>query len=191
MKKIAFIGLGNMGLPMARNLLKAGHELKVFDLVQSAVDELVAEGAKAANDAHDAVSGVEIVVSMLPASQHVEGLFLGAGELLAQLPAGTLVIDCSTIAAATSRKVAEAAKAKGVAVGAHPGFPDLWGFGRRRMPFTAGEIERLVAYQVGAAQALATYSGHRITYVKTHGALGNIAEQEPEIAQAVARAVKA
>ncbi|MGU3496168.1 LamB/YcsF family protein [Xanthobacteraceae bacterium A53D] len=83
------------------------------------------------------------------------------------------------------------AKSKGVAVGAHPGFPDLWGFGRRRMPFTPGEIERLIAYQVGAAQALATYSGHRITYVKTHGALGNIAEQEAEVAQAVARAVKA
>ena len=83
------------------------------------------------------------------------------------------------------------AKAKGVAVGAHPGFPDLWGFGRRRMPFTAGEIERLVAYQVGAAQALATYSGHRITYVKTHGALGNVAEQEAEVAHAIARAVKA
>ncbi|BAF90072.1 lactam utilization protein [Azorhizobium caulinodans ORS 571] len=83
------------------------------------------------------------------------------------------------------------AKSRGVAVGAHPGFPDLWGFGRRRMPFTPGEIERLVAYQVGAAQALATYSGHRITYVKVHGALGNIAEQEPEVAVAVANAVKA
>ncbi|WP_029005473.1 LamB/YcsF family protein [Azorhizobium doebereinerae] len=83
------------------------------------------------------------------------------------------------------------AKSKGVAVGAHPGFPDLWGFGRRRMPFTPGEIERLIAYQVGAAQALATYAGHRITYVKTHGALGNISEQEPEVAEAVVRAVKA
>ncbi len=83
------------------------------------------------------------------------------------------------------------AKARGVAVGAHPGFPDLWGFGRRRIPFTAGEIERLVAYQVGAAQALAAYAGHRITYVKTHGALGNIAETDREVANAVARAVRA
>ena len=55
------------------------------------------------------------------------------------------------------------ARERGVAVGAHPGFPDLWGFGRRRVPFSTGEIERLVTYQVGAAQALAAYAGHRIT----------------------------
>ena len=59
------------------------------------------------------------------------------------------------------------AKMKGVSVGAHPGFPDLWGIGRRRIPFSAGEIERLIAYQIGAAQALAIYAGHRLTYVKT------------------------
>jgi len=81
------------------------------------------------------------------------------------------------------------AKAKGVSVGAHPGFPDLWGFGRRRIPFSTGEIERLVAYQIGAAQALARYAGHRITYVKTHGALGNLAEEDREVANAVIRAV--
>lgn len=83
------------------------------------------------------------------------------------------------------------AKEKGVAVGAHPGLPDLWGFGRRRIPFTCGEIERLVTYQVGAAQALAAYSGHRISYVKPHGALGNWAEIDRSIADAVARAIKA
>ena len=83
------------------------------------------------------------------------------------------------------------ARERGVAVGAHPGFPDLWGFGRRRIPFTTGEIERLIAYQVGAAQALAAYAGHRITHVKTHGALGNIAEIERPVADAVARAVRA
>jgi UPF0271 protein len=83
------------------------------------------------------------------------------------------------------------AKAKGVSVGAHPGFPDLWGFGRRRIPFSTGEIERLIAYQIGAAQSLAVYAGHRITYVKTHGALGNIAEEDRDVANAVIRAVKA
>ena len=83
------------------------------------------------------------------------------------------------------------AKTRGVAVGAHPGFPDLWGFGRRRIPFSTGEIERIVAYQVGAAQALAAYAGHRISYVKTHGALGNIAETDRAVADAVARAVRA
>jgi UPF0271 protein len=83
------------------------------------------------------------------------------------------------------------ARERGVAVGAHPGFPDLWGFGRRRLPFSNGEIERLVAYQIGAASALAAYAGHRITYVKTHGALGNIACEERGVADAVARAVRA
>ncbi len=83
------------------------------------------------------------------------------------------------------------ARSKGVAVGAHPGYLDLWGFGRRHIPHTAGEIERLVAYQVGAAQALATYAGHRITYVKAHGALGNLTQTDAEVAGAVTRAIKA
>ena len=88
-------------------------------------------------------------------------------------------------------KTFKAAKAKGVAIGAHPGFPDLWGFGRRGLPFTAGEIERLIAYQIGAANALATYAGARLGYVKVHGALSNIAAEDEAIAQAIARAVKA
>lgn len=83
------------------------------------------------------------------------------------------------------------AKEKGVAVGAHPGFDDLAGFGRRRIPLTAGEIERIVAYQLGAAQALAAYAGHRISYVKAHGALANWAEVDAGVAGAIANAVKA
>lgn len=83
------------------------------------------------------------------------------------------------------------AKLKGVAVGAHPAFPDLWGFGRRRMAFSPGEIERMVAYQVGAAQALAVYAGHRLTHVKAHGALGNLTQTDEGVAAAVCRAIKA
>lgn len=83
------------------------------------------------------------------------------------------------------------ARDHGVAVGAHPGFPDLAGFGRRRLPYSAAEIERLVAYQIGAAQALAAYAGHRLTHVKAHGALSNIAMDEPSVARAIARAIKA
>jgi len=82
------------------------------------------------------------------------------------------------------------AKAHGVAVGAHAGFPDLWGFGRRRIPFSAGEIERLVAYQIGAAQALASYAGHRLTHVNAHGTLANLSETEADVADAVARAIR-
>jgi UPF0271 protein len=83
------------------------------------------------------------------------------------------------------------ARERGVAVGAHPGFPDLWGFGRRKILFTAGEIERMVAYQIGAAQALAACAGHRITYVKPHGALSNLSEADRDVSDAIARAVRA
>lgn len=88
-------------------------------------------------------------------------------------------------------KTFRVAKEKGVAVGAHPGFRDLEGFGRRRIPLNTGEIERMVAYQLGASQALAAYAGHRISYVKAHGALANWAETDEAVANAVARAVKA
>src|SRR5690606_39496303 len=83
---------------MARNLLKAGYPLKVFDLVRSAVDTLAGEGAVAAASAADAIEQAQVVISMLPASRHVESLYLGDEGLLARLPAGTLVIECSTIA---------------------------------------------------------------------------------------------
>ncbi len=81
------------------------------------------------------------------------------------------------------------AKQRQVAVGAHAGFPDLWGFGRRAIPFGVAEIERLVAYQIGAAQALACQAGHRITHVNAHGTLGNLSETDTDIADAVARAI--
>jgi 3-hydroxyisobutyrate dehydrogenase len=117
--KIAFIGLGNMGGPMAMNLLKAGHTLNAFDLSAEACKKFGADGLPIAASAAEAVVDAEVVISMLPASAHVEGLFLGgAGKpgLLDSIRAGTLVIDSSTIAAATSRKVAEAAGAKGIAM---------------------------------------------------------------------------
>jgi 5-oxoprolinase (ATP-hydrolysing) subunit A len=80
---------------------------------------------------------------------------------------------------------------RGVVCGAHPGFPDLAGFGRRPMPFTAAEIERQVAYQVGAAQGIAALAGHPLRYVKAHGALANRAAAERDVADAIARAVRA
>lgn len=82
------------------------------------------------------------------------------------------------------------AKQLGVAVGAHPGFADLWGFGRRNIPHSADEIERLVAYQIGAAQALSAYAGHPISYVKLHGAIGNLAQRDAKVAGATVRAIK-
>lgn len=114
MSKIAFIGLGHMGGPMAANLIKAGHSVRVFDLVPAAVETAVSQGAAAAASAADAVSEAEVVVSMLPASRHVEALYLGADGLLTQIASGALVIDCSTIAPASARKLSEAAAARGI-----------------------------------------------------------------------------
>lgn len=116
MTQIAFIGLGHMGLPMARNLLNAGHTLSVFDLVASAVNELAAQGARAAISAADAVSAAEVVISMLPASRHVEGLYLGDAGLLSVIAPGSLVLECSTIAPEAARKVHQAAAARGIAL---------------------------------------------------------------------------
>ncbi|WP_434026016.1 3-hydroxyisobutyrate dehydrogenase [[Pseudomonas] boreopolis] len=114
MSRIAFIGLGNMGGPMAANLVKAGHAVHAYDLVPAALDAAVAAGASAAGSAQATLEGAEVVISMLPASRHVEGLYLGDDGILAGIPAGALVIDCSTIAPATARKVAAAAQARGL-----------------------------------------------------------------------------
>lgn len=113
MSSIAFIGLGNMGAPMALNLVKAGHALTVFDLSPNAVRQLTDAGAHAAASAADAVKGADIVITMLPASKHVEGVYLEQ-DLLGQIGAGTLVIDCSTIAPDSARKVAQAAQERGL-----------------------------------------------------------------------------
>ena len=111
---IAFIGLGNMGLPMAANLSKAGHAVTAFDLSADAVGKARAQGLRVATSAIAAVEGASVVISMLPASRHVESLFLGDAGLLVQLAAGTLVIDCSTVAPASAKKVAQAATARGL-----------------------------------------------------------------------------
>ena len=117
---IAFIGLGNMGGPMASNLLKAHANVYVFDLVPQTVAELESQGARAAKSAEDAVKGADIVISMLPAGKHVQSLYLGDSErgsagLIDVLGQNTLVIDSSTIDAATSILVAKALAEKGIA----------------------------------------------------------------------------
>ena len=115
-QNIAFIGLGNMGLPMAANLARAGHTVTAFDLSAGAAGQARSQGLRVAASAAEAVEGATVVVSMLPASRHVESLFLGETGLLGKLAAGTLVIDCSTIAPASAKKVAEAATGHGLHV---------------------------------------------------------------------------
>ena len=89
-------------------------------------------------------------------------------------------------------KTAQLAKAKGVSIGAHPSYRDLHGFGRRPVPgLTASEIETMVAYQIGALQAVASMAGMRVTHVKAHGALSNVACGDPSTARAIASAIKA
>src|ERR1700692_1149735 len=92
----------------------------------------------------------------------------------------------------TMRTTVELAKARGVSVGAHPGYRDLHGFGRRPFPgMKAPEIENLIAYQIGALQAIATTAGHKVTHVKAHGALSNVACEDDATARAIASAIKA
>ncbi len=116
MAAIGFIGLGNMGGPMARNLVKAGHRLKVFDLSEKAVASLVDAGAEKAATAADAARDVEIVVTMLPAGEHVRAVYLGTDGLLAAARKGTLFIDSSTIDVPTAREVIAAAGKAGHAM---------------------------------------------------------------------------
>lgn len=114
MTKIGFIGLGNMGGPMALNLLKNGHQLKVFDLSEDAMQKLGSQGAQLASDAADAVSDVEAVVTMLPAGEHVRAIYQGKEGILGAASQGTLFMDCSTIDVATARAVGEAAEEAGM-----------------------------------------------------------------------------
>lgn len=111
---IGFLGLGNMGGPMAHNLLKAGHQISVYDLSATAVSGLVAAGAKeATSPSAVAQAGVEAIITMLPAAAHVKQVYLGEDGLLAHVPAGVLLIDCSTIDPMSAREVAAAAKNSG------------------------------------------------------------------------------
>lgn len=112
MTSIAFIGLGNMGGGMAANLAKAGHDVRAFDLSANALGRAESAGCLAASSAAEAVSGAEVVVTMLPAGRHVTAVY--EGDVFAHAAPATLLIDCSTIDVATARANADAAAAKGL-----------------------------------------------------------------------------
>jgi 3-hydroxyisobutyrate dehydrogenase len=114
MANVAFIGLGNMGGPMATNLIKAGHAVVVFDLSQAACDQMQEEGASVAGSAVEAAVGMDYVISMLPAGKHVAGIYLGDEGLLSKLDDSTTILDCSTIDAETARQVGAAATEMGI-----------------------------------------------------------------------------
>ena len=105
-----------MGLPMAINLLKAGYSVTGFDLVQSQLDAFAAAGGDVANSAVAAVKDAEMIISMLPASRHVQALYLGDDGILLAANPQALLVDCSTISPKVAQEVASAAKAKGFAM---------------------------------------------------------------------------
>lgn len=114
MANIGFIGVGNMGGPMALNLIKAGHHLKIYDVLNSAAQAIAQQGGIAVETPREAVLDVDVLISMLPSGQIVENIYLHNDKLLEHIDSKTLVIDCSTIAPDNARRVALAAKAKNI-----------------------------------------------------------------------------
>jgi 3-hydroxyisobutyrate dehydrogenase len=114
MASIGIIGLGNMGGPMARNLVKAGHSLKVFDIASANVNALKSVGASAVANAGEAAKGVEAVVTMLPAGEHVRAVYMEPGGVIASAAKGGLLIDCSTIDVESARAVGAASAMAGL-----------------------------------------------------------------------------
>ena len=168
---IAFIGLGNMGGPMVLNLLKAGFGLTVFDLSPSALQTAQAAGAKVAASAAEAAAGAGIIVSMLPASAHVEDLYLGSGGVLKVVKPGTLIVDCSTIAPQTAKTVYQAAQAAGCSMIDAPVSGGTAGAAAGTLTFiVGGETEAL-----DLARPLLEKMGKNIFHAGDHGA-GQVAK---------------
>ena len=114
MAKIGFIGLGNMGLPMAQNLLKAGHAVTGFDLAKPTLAKLASAKGSAVDSVPAACRGAEVIITMLPAGAHVRAVYSGEDGVIANANERTLLIDCSTIDVATARAVAGAAGERGL-----------------------------------------------------------------------------
>ena len=114
MARVGFVGLGNMGLPMAQNLIKAGHQVEGVDVNPHSVENLKAAGGAPVDMPAVAAARADAVITMLPAGQHVRDVYLGANGIIAAANPGTLMIDCSTIDVATARDVAKAGEARGL-----------------------------------------------------------------------------
>jgi 3-hydroxyisobutyrate dehydrogenase len=113
MAKIGFIGLGNMGLPMALNLIKAHHAVTGFDVTPAGIEKLEAAGGLRAAEIGDAAAEMDVIVTMLPAGQQVRDVYIGNGGVFARAKPGAVLIDCSTIDVETARAVADEADKKG------------------------------------------------------------------------------
>src|SRR5262245_66367189 len=108
MAKIGFIGLGNMGLPMAENLIRAGYAVTGFDVSDAAAERLAGGGGTRASSITDACKDAEIAITMLPAGEHVRAVYLGDHGVLASVEAGTLLVDLLTRHLPSAREVEQA-----------------------------------------------------------------------------------
>jgi 3-hydroxyisobutyrate dehydrogenase len=166
MSTIGFIGLGNMGLPMARNLMRAGHLLRAFDVVPASVDAAVAAGATAARSPAETTAEAELVITMLPEGRHVREVWLGAAGVLAHAAPEALLIDCSTIDVETARAVNRAAGERGLEVLDAPVSGGVAGAENATLTFMVGGSEagvarsRPVLAQIGKAVVHAGPSGN-------------------------------
>src|SRR5205085_3044110 len=116
MTQIGFIGLGNMGFPMAQNLIKAGHAVTGFDILDPAREKFAAAGGNAAMSVDAACVGAEVIITMLPTGKEVRDVYLGQGGVLASAADGALLIDCSTIDIESARAIAAAASVNDLAI---------------------------------------------------------------------------
>jgi 3-hydroxyisobutyrate dehydrogenase len=166
MARIGFIGLGNMGTPMALNLLRAGHALSVFDLSPERVGRLVAEGAASAETPQGTAQGAEAIITMLPAGREVRAVYAGAGGLIEAAPPGSLLIDCSTIDVATARELAAAAREAGLAMLDAPVSGGVGGAAAAALTFMVGGDSAAVA----RARPILEAMGKRIVHAGDAGA---------------------
>lgn len=166
MSRIAFIGLGNMGAPMAANLAKAGHGVLGFDVVPAAREAFVASGGAVARNLEEAVSGADAVITMLPAGAHVREVVTGQSGVLSHLGDGALLIDCSTIDVATAREVAATAGAGGVQMVDAPVSGGVGGAAAGTLTFMVGGEEATFA----RAEPLLSAMGKTVVYCGAAGA---------------------
>ena len=164
--RVAFIGIGNMGKPMSRNLVKAGHQVTGFDLMPEARAYLQSQGGLVADSAVAAAAGADVVISMLPTSEHVRDLYFGRGELLAHAAPGTLFMDSSTISISVTRELAADVRKHGCAMIDAPVSGGTLGAEAATLTFMIGgeaaDLER--------ARPLLEAMGKNIVHAGSHGA---------------------
>lgn len=166
MAKIGFIGLGNMGLPMAKNLVSAGHDVTGFDLNSAALDDLAAAGGASAASTGEAVAQAEIVVTALPAARHVKHIYCGQGGILDVAAKGCVFVDCSTIDTESAREVISEAKERGQMMIDSPMSGGVGGATAGTLTFMVGGTDAAFS----AAQPALTAMGKNILHAGGPGA---------------------